>query len=426
MAAPKSLIFQLHKYWEVIEFLVQGSRDLPAFEVSQVLLAIERFSGHDAPDPTATLNSLCSADLLQPLGRSEDLQLNPLVLEFVRGLTKEHELGLSTVLKARVDAIRDATQRLAMGLEQQQMDDIRVGAGQLSELFRQIMQQLDQDRHAIFELVEQAKAGDAAMPIALRYRTVLDAYDHYVEPMNEMMDSGLGGSFYPHLELALQTLDKAEEYLSVRGALYSQRLQLRLISQQAKELRRLGRVVAQQCADTLLPLREEIRQLNQLSTAISDLLGRVRKRGLRSLWRHTAANDTRPGWHRERRTRLHLGDDIRTLMAQALHFEPQVQAFPDALPGASTALAAWVDEAHLRQALAKSLPIDNLLLWLQAYDSQLPDATILRLYHDLIREPNWQAQQDGAQTESTLHQVSVRYYPHQLHPLTSENNRSLG
>ena len=62
-------------------------------------------------------------------------------------------------------------------------------------------------------------------------------------------------------------LDRAEEYLSVRGALYTQRLQLRHVSQQAKELRRLGRLVAQQCADTLLPLRDEMRQHNTLSTS---------------------------------------------------------------------------------------------------------------------------------------------------------------
>ena len=42
----------------------------------------------------------------------------------------------------------------------------------------------------------------------------------------------------------------------------------------------LGREVLKQCSDTLLPLREEIRQHNTLSGAISGLLGQIRKRGL--------------------------------------------------------------------------------------------------------------------------------------------------
>src|SRR5699024_1392715 len=153
-------------------------------------------------------------------------------------------------------AIRQATAQLNDGLEQQDVDRMRSGAAHLSELFRHIGQQLDQDRHAILELAERAKSSDAAMPIERRYRAVLEAYDQYVEPMNEMMDSGLGGTFYPHLEAAEQALDSAVEKLSVQGALYSHRLQLRQVAYQAKELRRLGRVVAQQCADTLLPLRE--------------------------------------------------------------------------------------------------------------------------------------------------------------------------
>jgi hypothetical protein len=95
------------------------------------------------------------------------------------------------------------------------------------------------------------------MPIAQRYRRVLEAYDHYVEPMNQMMDTGPQGTFYRYLEDAERSLDLAFEQLSVQGGLYSHRLQLRQVAHQAKELRRFGRLIAQQCADTVLPLREE-------------------------------------------------------------------------------------------------------------------------------------------------------------------------
>src|SRR5690554_6702650 len=167
MATPKSLVFQLHKHWEVIEHLARLSRELPAFEEAQVLAVIGRHSGpSEEQEPGAALRSLCAADVLQPLSRSSDLQLNPLVLDFVRGLTREHELGLSAVLQARVEAIREATQQLHDGVEQQETELMRRGAARLSDLFRQIIQQLDQDRHAILELAENAKASDASMPIA--------------------------------------------------------------------------------------------------------------------------------------------------------------------------------------------------------------------------------------------------------------------
>lgn len=94
------------------------------------------------------------------------------MLEFVRGLTRERELGLSAVLKARVDAIKQATGQLLEGLHAKDADLLRQAAIQLAELFRQISRQLDQDRHAILELAEKVKAQDANLPIARRYREV--------------------------------------------------------------------------------------------------------------------------------------------------------------------------------------------------------------------------------------------------------------
>ena len=415
MASPKSLLYQLHRHWDIIETLCRQSRELPAFEQPHLLAVIERFTHSDDPtEPAAILRSLCAADLLQPLSRSDDLQINPLVLDFVRGLTREHELGLSAVLKARVEAVREATALLSGGVDEQDMDRVRTGAARLSDLFRQIAQQLDADRHAILELAERAKASDAAMPIARRYREVLDAYDHYVEPMNEMMDSGLGGTFYPHLKLAVQNLDRAEEALSIRGALYTQRLQLRQVAQQAKELRRLGRVVAQQCSDTLLPLREEARQHNALSSAIGELLGVVRKRGLKTALRSAPGRQKLPGWQRERRTLVHLGDEIRSLMADAMRFEPRVQTFPEPVEGNPADLSDWVDEPRLKQSLAQALPVDNLLIWLQQNYPQLKDATLLRLYHELVREPGWQASLHSDETRTPLQAVQVVYHPHRL------------
>jgi len=46
MANPKSLVFQMHKYWEVVESLAQASRELPAFADSHVLNIISPITTH--------------------------------------------------------------------------------------------------------------------------------------------------------------------------------------------------------------------------------------------------------------------------------------------------------------------------------------------------------------------------------------------
>lgn len=48
------------------------------------------------------LRALVKADILHTSERSSDLQLNAYVLDFVRGLNREHELGLAAVPQARL------------------------------------------------------------------------------------------------------------------------------------------------------------------------------------------------------------------------------------------------------------------------------------------------------------------------------------
>lgn len=113
MQNPRSLVFALHAHWSVVEWLVQRSREQPVFEQDQVVALIGKVDPSKTPeDREGILRALINADILQLLPRDSLLQLNAHVLEFVRGLTREHELGLSAVLQARVQGIRETTERL--------------------------------------------------------------------------------------------------------------------------------------------------------------------------------------------------------------------------------------------------------------------------------------------------------------------------
>ncbi|MGO2088183.1 MAG: hypothetical protein ACTH2P_01025 [Oceanisphaera sp.] len=417
MAAPKSLTFQLHQHWEVVEQLTRLSREFPVFELRVLEQVINQYKNKNAESNTV-LTSLINADILQSINRSSDYQLNTLVVDFVRGLTQEHELGLSAVLKARVDAIKDATSQVLEGLDGSYNDLLSTGANRLSELVRKIIQQLTQDKQAIFEIAELAKSADTRVPIARRYREVLEVYDQYVEPMNEMMDSGLGGSFYPLLETAEAALDSAVDTLSIRGSLYQQRLAMRQIAYQVKDLRYQGRIIAQQCADTLLPLREEVRQHNQLSAVISKQLSLVRKKGL---VRGLNANGL-PMWKSSRVTKTQLGNEVRELMAEFMDFEPSSIPFPDEEGMPESSIINWVDEELLRQQLIDVLPVENLMAWLRGNYQHLPDAELLRLYHALARDPQWQSTLGMHSHTTALNTVAVTYHPHEIKMLTSSTN----
>jgi len=413
MANPRSLIFALYTHWDVMESLIPLTRDFPVFEQEQVVRVIARVHpARSLDEREELLRQLASSDLLQVLPRGTSLQIHPLVLEFVRGLTREHELGLSAVLRARVDAIKAATGKLNDGLQQRNNDQLRHAAGQSAELFRQISQQLDQDRHAILEMAERAKSADANLPIARRYREVLEAYDNYVAPMTEMMDSGPSGTFYRHLEAAEHALDHAVDTLAVQGALYTQRLTMRHVAFQAKELRRFGRDVLKHCTATLLPLREEVRQHNALSAAISQLLGMVRKRGLASTLRKAEL----PIWRRETQRRVTVGNEVLTLMGEAMHFKPATLAFPEELAVAEQTALDLVDESELLKRLRRDAPIVDLLSWLHRRYPDCGDATVLRLYHELLLRADWLATASDRSSQQDLKTVRVTYHPHAIEP----------
>jgi hypothetical protein len=373
---------------------------MPAFSEEQVLAAIRQAQpALEDGQVSDTLHKLVTSGVLEGQSRSESFVVNAHVLEFVRGLTHEHELGLSSVIQARIEAIRDATEALTAGIEAGDIGQQTQAINRLSTLFRDIARQLEQDRHAIAELAEQAKSADTRAPIAKRYKSVLDAYDQYVEPMNEMMDSGPSGIFYHHLASAEDALDLGYNRLVTRGALYSHLNRLRQVGYQAKELRRLGRITAQQCADILLPLREEARQHNNLTSAISRLLGQVRKKGLKRTFRRRQDQSWLPVWRVNQSRSVSVGDEVKTIMADARKFEPIEREFPDEADAATVTVAEWIDEDQLRRQLLSELPVSNLLEWLQLHYPSLPDQVLLRLYHDLAREDQWELELDEVDPE---------------------------
>lgn len=419
MINPKSLVSALHSHWEVMIALTTLSREYPAFSSEMVLEEIAKaHTTKNQEEHEALLRQLIGTELLSLHSRSNTLEIHPLVQEFVRGLMREHELGLSEVLRVRVSAIKDTTNSLVDGLQSMKMEQIVSACRKLNELFRQIAQQLDQDRHAIHEIAERAKTAGGGIPVSRRYREVIEAYDQYILPMTEMMDSGPTGTFSAHMDKAIRTLEGGREKLLIQGALYRHQEQLNLVNGQAKELQRQGRLILKECSDTLLPLRDELRQHNTLSQSISYLLGQIRKRGLNK----TLPEASLPLWQRDSERQIRINDKLLDYMAGAMCFTPQETPFPNDAPGDMPAPSDLINERELREILASDLPVADLLQWLHKRHPDLQDVTLLRLYHTLIHEDqHWTAYQSDRQQEYALTTVRITHYPHGLITARSES-----
>jgi hypothetical protein len=411
MINPRSLVRALEKHWDVIERLMLLGRDQIAYERDDLLVLMKKIYVHESAEQwLERLQQLVNAELLIQMSHSNTLQLNENVRQFVSSLLHEHELGLSEILKARIIDIKVGLDQLHQAMQNRDMAALQQGAVRIDNQLRQILQQLDQDTHAIQDIAERAKAADERMPLSTRYREVLDAYDRYVLPMTELMDTGAGGSFYPLLEEAERVLGALAQQLAIQGGLYSHQRLLRQIGFRVKELRQAGLIALKQCTNTLMPLREEVRRHNHLSAAIGQLLGDVRKKGLRK----TFPQQSLPIWRKERLVSVAIGPELLTLMEQVRHYQPKAVEFPELITEDTQIQLEQIDEVAIRQHFYQSLPLPDLMRWLADHYSEYQDITLLRLYHSFMRLPDITATPDLLETRIALKQVAIRHHRHAL------------
>ena len=136
----------------------------------------------------------------------------------------------------------------------------------------------------------------------------------------------------------------------------------------------------------------------------------MRKKGLRRTFNQTHL----PIWRSERKFKLHVGDEIRTIMADARDYQPQAVVFPEEDLSTSDVAFEYIDEALIRADLKRSLPVHDLLLWLTQHVTDCSDATLLRLFHDLQHETQWFVPPNASIETLVLQDIVVSYHPHHV------------
>ncbi|MCD9046858.1 hypothetical protein [Luteimonas sp. MHLX1A] len=413
--SPKAMTAALAQHWDVMERLCAHSREVGTFELEEIERVIARaFPTRTSGDHAGVLQDLSDRGLVQRLPRSDRRRVHPDVLTYVQRLTRERDLGLSGIIKVRIDSIHAATATLQEATEQVNRSGMVAAARQLWQQFDDIGTQLDQDRHAILEVAERAKAMDPSLPLAVRYHQVLEAYDQYVDPMVAMMDSGPGGIFHKHLLAAGDALDAAVQVLiTTHGHLVTETRILRDAAYQARELRRLGREVMQHCTSTLLPLRNEIREHSTLAAAVGTVLGLVRKKGAKRVL--TTAR--LPVAVREAFHKITAGPELINLMAVAKNYQPPIIEFPEESEGNDGAPLDVVDLASLRAGLEADGGADDLLAWVSERNPDWQDVTILSAFHALAQRDDGKAVElSDSRSWLDLKTIRVGHHPVVVRP----------
>lgn len=408
MINPRTLIRALDKHWEVIEYLMLTLGEQSTWESKTLLGLMKRVYPNESADER--LQQLVNAEILVALPRSDDYELNSIVRDFVSQLLNEHQLGLSGIIKERVAEIKTALDALHLAMHNNDTAALIRGVNGIDKQLREITKQLQNDAHAIADIVERAKTADNQMPLARRYQEVLETYERYIVPMTELMDTGASGKFYPLLEQTETVLNALSEQLATQGALIDHQRGLRVLNARVKELQRIGRETLTNSSATITPLRDEYRRHNNLSTAVARLLGEIRKRGLK----YTFADSDLPLWRKEQLRRITVDDSLKDFIAQVRDYQPKTVAFPDLTDDGETTQQEWLDEAAIEQSLINSLPITDLMHWLIENYGQYQDASLIKLYHRLICLPTVLAVHRNELTRHELKHHAIQLYSHSL------------
>ncbi|WP_115719704.1 hypothetical protein [Gallaecimonas mangrovi] len=277
MHHPSKIIRLLAEHWLIFEKVVERFGFSPfSFQDLQGIFRQQNPDwGHEKLFKEA--EKLLSLDLVLPLPKSSLLEMNGAVFEFVQYLVKEHQLGLAGEIEAQLEEVGRLSAKLEESLESLDGEDSRRYLRRIDNLVRKVAGQFKDNEGAIYRLAETAKT-QTGLSLNHRYQLVLDAFDDYIEPMVDMLDTN--GRFAQALDALAVNLHYQHRRLEKSGHLFEVRNGLLLLRTRILVLFNEGRESLRRASDLLLPLRQELRKNTLIAKAASTLLGEVRKKGL--------------------------------------------------------------------------------------------------------------------------------------------------
>ena len=377
MHPPIKIIRALADVWPLIERLVERfAYSHFAFQDAQALLKEQQpdWSGEKLFRETQKLLQL---DILIPLAKSSQLEINSAVLEFAQHLLKEHSLGLSSEVEAQVSELARLSSRLEDIASAYDQEELRRFLRRMDDRLRTLIKQFANNESAIRGIVEQAKSSDSTLSLGQRYATVIEAFDEYIEPMLALLDiNGNLQKTFEHVELTLsQLIDRVER----DGRLNDVKQSILQIRTRLLDMHGKGRQSVHNSAELLLPLREELRRNTLVARATSKVLAKMRKRSVeRALvpLLPVIASD-------QQKFNLGTNHQFLAYLGDICDYQDEVYEFPDAEDVEAAPTHAIPDLDQVSALYAKSQS-HQPLHWLMDTYPDLPGDELIFAYQHLI------------------------------------------
>ncbi|NIZ04957.1 MULTISPECIES: hypothetical protein [unclassified Pseudoalteromonas] len=410
MIPAKKLLNTLTEHWGVLELLFKRFK-MADFSLKDVQNAIKQkqpsWSNERIYKET---NRLLNQDIIIPLAKSSQLEINRAIADFATFLLQEEHLGLAQEISVLVDDLARLGSRLAKAGEIEDYDELRRFSRIMDDRVRKIMKLFAHNENAILNIVEQAKANNAVQSLQKRYQAVIEAFDEYIEPMLEMVD--IRGDFHACFNTIETQISAQIEQIDRLGKSYQDKRMLEQLRTRILEMHLVGRESLRKSADMLMPLREELRRNNLITRQAAKVLGLVRKNGVDNMLSAVQPNFVSDA------QRFSLGQQrhIVAYMAGLVDFEHDEYQLPehDDVPAyQSPHIPDYNDvktqfRKRFKKASKKTQPLLSFL------DESYPDLEadeMLFLYQKLISDGDLEISQSQEKVKIKIAQQHFSLYP---------------
>ncbi|WP_372762593.1 hypothetical protein [Pseudoalteromonas sp.] len=415
MIPAKKRLNTLNEHWGVLELLFKRFK-MADFSLKDLQNAIKQ-KQPSWPNERVykETNRLLNQDIIIPLAKSSQLEINRAIADFATFLLQEEHLGLAQEISVLVDDLARLGNRLAQAGEIEDFDDLRRFSRIMDDRVRKIMKLYAHNENAILNIVEQAKSDNAVQSLQKRYQGVIEAFDEYIEPMLKMVD--IRGEFHACFSLIEQQISTQIQHIEQSGKAYHDKRMLEQLRTRILEMHLVGRESLRKSADMLMPLREELRRNNLITRQAAKVLGLIRKNGVDSM-----LSAVQPHFVSDTQ-RYSLGQQrhIIAYMASLVEFEHQEYQLPEQqdVPAFVAPNIPDYDEVKQRftqrfgQQRSKSQPL------LQFLDDSYPglDADeMLFLYQKLVSDNELAIRQSNDKTRVKIAGQHFSLYPFNSQP----------
>lgn len=410
MIPAKKLLNTLTEHWGVLELLFKRFK-MADFSLKDVQNAIKQkqpsWSNERIYKET---NRLLNQDIIIPLAKSSQLEINRAIADFATFLLQEEHLGLAQEISVLVDDLARLGSRLAKAGEIEDYDELRRFSRIMDDRVRKIMKLFAHNENAILNIVEQAKANNAVQSLQKRYQAVIEAFDEYIEPMLEMVD--IRGDFHACFNTIETQISAQIEQIDRLGKSYQDKRMLEQLRTRILEMHLVGRESLRKSADMLMPLREELRRNNLITRQAAKVLGLVRKNGVDNMLSAVQPNFVSDA------QRFSLGQQrhIVAYMAGLVDFEHDEYQLPEHDDVPAYQSPHIPDYNHVKTQFRKrfknaSKKAQPLLSFLDESYPDLEADEMLFLYQKLISDGDLEISQSQEKVKIKIAQQHFSLYP---------------